>query len=82
MSGCGCTGHYHNGACGDQNPVFWKDGREPVTPTPEEITEQCQRNFDRLSPEKKSEVMRMLSDSALMTSCPEDRAAFLARHSK
>jgi uracil-DNA glycosylase len=47
MSGCGCTGHYHDGGCSDQNVVYWlgADGRLPacgipVNPTPEEIAAQ------------------------------------------
>jgi len=47
MSGCGCTGKYHNGGCADQNVVYWMDADGklpkagiPVNPTPEEIAAQ------------------------------------------
>ena len=47
MSGCGCTGHYHNGGCSDQNVVFWLDENGklpklgiPVNPTESEIETQ------------------------------------------
>lgn len=47
MSDCGCTGHYHNGGCSDQNVVFWLDANGklpklgiPVNPTPGEISAQ------------------------------------------
>jgi hypothetical protein len=45
MSDCGCAGHYHNGGCSDQNPVFWYGAPNgaPVNPTPDEIADQRER---------------------------------------
>jgi hypothetical protein len=47
VSGCGCTGHYHNGGCSDQNVIYWmgENGKLPkwgipVNPTDEEIAAQ------------------------------------------
>jgi hypothetical protein len=47
MSGCGCTGYYHNGGCSDQNVVYWLDENMklpakgiPVNPTAEEDAAQ------------------------------------------
>jgi hypothetical protein len=47
VSTCGCTGHYHNGGCSDQNVIFWKDAPYgiPVNPTDAEIGDQVMRNL-------------------------------------
>jgi hypothetical protein len=50
VSGCGCTGYYHNGGCSDQNVVWWHGvpgGQIPVNPTDEEISAQRARNIAR-----------------------------------
>jgi hypothetical protein len=55
MSGCGCTGRYHNGGCSDQNVIWWmgEDGKLPsagipVDPTEDEIAAQEAINDKRV----------------------------------
>ncbi len=67
---CGCTGHYHNGGCSDQNVIYWLgiDGKLPVAgipvnPTPEEIAAQDEIVKQRLH--LPSEGVRILTPAEL-----------------
>jgi hypothetical protein len=70
MSGCGCTGHYHNGGCADQNVIYWLDATGklpaagiPVNPTAEEIAAQDEIVKARLG--LPSEGVRILTPAEL-----------------
>ena len=70
MADCGCKGRYHNGACSDQNVIYWIgiDGKLPTTgipvdPTPEEIAAQDEIVKKRLK--LPSEGVRILTPEEL-----------------